>query len=212
MVRGALPRSDLTHTTPIRGQTMNDHPSNTSGAEPGTLALDVIYGGVEPGALIARLSPLAGDSATACPAICAIAPDTCISECHPPWLVMDADTTWPGVSSLYIDRVPPGHYWLFAHVGLTPDPRAKPAPKAPVSRDAPIVIEIRSHQTTSASLELDATFVRGGAMSRRSSGCPLRLDRGPVHPDADRGRGSATRRDSFATCSAADRPPACCEP
>lgn len=184
--------------TDVPAQLPLDQPP-PSRADAGTLLLEASYAGAEPGPLVAWLSPLTGSSGVRCPLPCAFAPARCDPECHPRWTATGGKAEWPGVSSLHIAAVPPAHYWLFAHVSLQGREPMTPAAGDPVSRGAPLVVEVRPEQLTRVSLALDASFAPA-VTTDGPSGCRLRLaDEHPARVADDSARTAA--RELSAACS-----------
>lgn len=190
---------DSEATGPPRQGELEPGPSAAPEA-PGSLLLEASYAGREPAPLVAWLSPLTTSAGASCSARCAFAPARCDPECQPRWAAEDTTAEWPGTASVYIGPVPSAHYWLFAYLSLEGGEDAPPVAGDPVSRAAPLLVELRPQQPAHVSLALDARFAPAASAARRSE-CPLRLDgNGPGSAD-EAPAGTATARELRAACS-----------
>lgn len=141
----------------------------SSGAEPerggadagsGALSIEVSFAGTMQASPVAWLSPLLTASGLNCRRACASSQASCAEECQPQWLATGATRQWPGVSHVQLEGVPPGRYWLFAHLGREVPLDPLPRPGDPVSRELPRVLEVSAGEMARLALTLDASFTR----------------------------------------------------
>lgn len=140
----------------------------------GAVSIEASFGGAARAPLVAWLSPLVTVSGWGCPSSCASALAGCAEECQPQWLATDVVREWPGVASVRLEHVPPGRYWLFAHLSSKLPDDLLPRPGDPVSRGAPGVVEVSAGEMAIIALTLDATFTT--RVTEQEPACAARVE------------------------------------